>query len=149
MASKIRGNINKKGHKKNSLARSIFFRKKCISLQIISFVITPANVGGARGDTSRVASLINQDRTTLSTLVYDNRRKLLKLRDGPCYGAWHSYSHLSVTNYLQLFSCEQMLQFLWREGLLQLMQILKKGNYKTKQEPFVAKCPKSDDRTWK
>ena len=64
------------------------------------FFITPANTAGARGDTSTVASLINQDRTTLSTLLYDNLSKLLKLRDGPCYGVWHSYSHLSVTNYL-------------------------------------------------
>ena len=132
--------ICKKGHKKNSLAWSIFSVQMYIFINNL-FFITPANTAGARGDTSTVASLTNQDRTTLSTLLYDNLRKLLKLRDGPCYGVWHSYSHLSVTNYLQLFSCEQMLQFLWREGFLPLMQNLKKGNYKTKQKPFVAKCP--------
>ena len=34
------------------------------------FFITPANTAGARGDTSTVASLINQDRTTLSTSIW-------------------------------------------------------------------------------
>ena len=96
------------------------------------FFITPANTAG--GDTSIVASFINQDRTTLSTLVCDNLRKLLKLKDGPCYGPWYSHSHLSVTNYLELFSCEQMLQFLLQEGLLPLMQNLKKGNYKKRNK---------------